>query len=245
MLHSTLPSPTTPGFCPGDAFAAADLPAVCEVAFRRKAASLAGMGDRPLAGKNIALLRAGPPALQPSALHHAALDLGARVAHVRLVAPVEPNGIQFRGLSQMLGRLYDAIDCASLAPAEVRQIERHAGVPVCDDLESADHPARAMADLMTLREHGCEPGPDGRIVFLGDPLSRRAENFVELARSAGFVVRRFDPAGATDGTGFLVDALDADRWVLHAPTGAIDDAECSRNHRFVLQAMLLAAMHGA
>jgi len=244
MLHLTLPSPTRPGFCPGDAFAAADLPAVCEVACRRKAASLAGLGDRPLAGKNIALLRTGPPAAQPSVLHHAALDLGARVAHVRLGAPIEPNGIQFRGLSQMLGRLYDAIDCASLAPAEVRQIERHAGVPVCDDLESADHPARAMADLMTLREHGCKPG-DSQIVFRGDPLSRRAENFFELARSAGIRLRRFDAAGTTDGTGFLVDALDPDRWVLHAPAGAIDDAECSLNHRFVLQAMLLAEMQGS
>ena len=245
MLHSILPSPTTPGFCPGDAFAAADLPAVGEVACRRKAALLAGMDDRPLAGKNIALLRAGPPAPQPTVLHHAALDLGARVAHVRLGAPVEPNGIQFRGLSQMLGRLYDAIDCASLAPTEVRQIERHAGVPVSDDLESADHPARAMADLMTLREHGCMPGPESQIVFLGDPLSKRAENFFELARSAGIRLRRFDPAGTMDGTGYLVDALDADRWVLHAPAGAIDDAACSHNYRFVLQAMLLAAMHGS
>ena len=247
MLHSTLLSPNSPGFRPDDMFTAADLSAVYEVACRLKAASLAGgtgTGDRPLLGKNIALLRSRPPEAQPSMLDRAALDLGARVAHVRLGPPIEPNGIQFRGLSQMLGRLYDAIDCASLTPAEVRQIERHAGVPVSDDLDSAGHPARALADLMTLREHGCTPGPNAQIAFLGDPLTRRAENFFELARAAGIRVRRFDPAGTTDGVEFVVDALDADRWVLHAPQGPIAAAECSENHRFVLQAMLLVTMNG-
>ncbi|BEP65050.1 hypothetical protein GmRootV213_56040 (plasmid) [Variovorax sp. V213] len=245
MLHSTLPSSNSPGFRPDSMFTASDLSAVYEMAHRLKAASLAGgHGDRPLLGKNIALLRARPPEAQLPVLHRAALDLGAHVAHVRLGPPIEPNGIQFRGLSQMLGRLYDAIDCSSLSPAEVRQIERHAGVPVFDDLESADHPARAMADLMTLREHGCTPAPNTQIAFLGDPLSRRAENFFELARAAGIRLRQFDPSGTTDKAEFLVDALDADHWMLHAPSGPIDAAECSENHRFVLQAMLLAATNG-
>jgi len=245
MLHPTLLSPNGPGFRPHDMFAPIDSPAVYETACCLKAASLAGTtGDRPLLGKNIALLRARPPASQLSVLHRAALDLGARVAHVRLGAPIEPNGIQFRGLSQMLGRLYDAIDCAFLTPSEVRQIERHAGVPVCDDLESVGHPARAMADLMTLREHGCVPGPSAQIAFLGDPLSRRAENFFELAREAGICLRQFDSTGATEAAGFLVAALDPNRWVLHSPSGVIDVAECTENHRFVLQAMLLATING-
>jgi ornithine carbamoyltransferase len=246
MLHSTLLSPTSPGSPLDEVFTAVDLSAVYAVACRLKAASLAGgTGDRPLLGKNIALLRSRPPEAQLSMLDRAALDLGARVAHVRLGSPIEPNGIQFRGLSQMLGRLYDAIDCASLMPAEVRQIERHAGVPVSDDLGSADHPARALADLMTLREHGCTPGPDTQIAFLGDPLARRAENFFELARAAGIRVRQFDHSGTMEGVEFAVDALDADRWVLHAPGGPIDAAGCSQNHRFVLQAMLLATMNAA
>ena len=247
MLHSTLLSPSSPGFRPDDMCTACDLSAVYERACRLKAASLAGgtsTGDRPLLGKNIALLRSRPPEAQPSMLDRAALDLGARVAHVRLGPPIEPNGIQFRGLSQMLGRLYDAMDCASLTPAEVRQIERHAGVPVSDDLESADHPVRALADLMTLREHGCTPGPNTQIAFLGDPLARRAENFFELGRAAGICVRRYDPSRTADGAEFLVDALDADHWVLHAPRGPIDAAECSDNHCFLLQAMLLVTMNG-
>jgi ornithine carbamoyltransferase len=245
MLHSSLLSPNSPGFHPDEMFKPVDLSAVHDMACRLKAASSAGAaGDKPLLGKNIALLRARPPTAEPSVLHRAAQELGARVAHVRLGPPIEPNGIQFRGLSQMLGRLYDAIDCASLTPAEVRQIERHAGVPVCDDLESAEHPVRALADLMALREHECMAGSNAQIVFVGDSGSRRACNFFELARAAGIRLRRFDSGGTTGDAEFLVDAIDPDHWVLHAPSGAIDAAQCSQNHRFVLQAMLLATMNG-
>ncbi|AGU53022.1 putative ornithine carbamoyltransferase [Variovorax paradoxus B4] len=176
MMHSTLLSSNSPGLR-RDEFLAGDLSAVHELACRLKAASLAGRaGDRPLAGKNIALLRMQPGDAEMSVLHRAALDLGARVAHVRLGPPIDPGGTQFRHLSQMLGRLYDAIDCSSLTPAEVRQIEQHAGVPVYDDLEGIDHPAWVLADLMTLHEHGCTAGPDAQIAVLGDHAAEHSEN---------------------------------------------------------------------
>ncbi|WP_418156385.1 hypothetical protein ABL842_31660 [Variovorax paradoxus] len=176
-MQSTLSSPHSPGLHAGGEFLAGDLSAVHELACRLKAASLAGRtGERPLAGKNIALLRQRPADAEMSALHRAALDLGARVAHVRLGPPVDPGGTEFRHLSQMLGRLYDAIDCASLTPAEVRQIEQHAGVPVYDDLEGIDHPASVLADLMTLREHGCAADVRARTACLGEHAAERAQN---------------------------------------------------------------------
>jgi len=243
MTHSLQLSTNISGPRPGDTFLAGDLSSILAHASRLKAASRAGSaGDRPLLGRNIALLRPRPPETDMPVLHRAALDLGARVAHVRLGPPIEATGTKFRGLSQMLGRLYDAIDCSELAPAEVRLIEQHAGVPVYDDLEGPNHPARALADLMALRDHGCMPGPNTQIVFLGDPLSVRARNFFELARREGFCLRLLDPSGAVDDVVFSVDAIDPDHWVLHAPSGPIDAAECTQNHRFALQAMLLATM---
>jgi ornithine carbamoyltransferase len=176
-MQTTQSSSHRSGLHAGGEFLAGDLSAVHELACRQKAASLAGRtGGRPLAGKNIALLRQRPPDAEMSVLHRAALDLGARVAHVRLGPPVDPGGTEFRHLSQMLGRLYDAIDCASLTPAEVRQIEQHAGVPVFDDLEGIDHPASVLADLMTLREHGCATDVRARIACLGEHAAERSEN---------------------------------------------------------------------
>lgn len=243
MTHSLQLSSNISGPRPGDAFLAGELSSILAHADRLKAASRAGgAGARPLIGRNIALLRSRPTETDMPVLQRAALDLGARVAQVRLGAPIEPAGTQFRGLAQMLGRLYDAIDCSELAPGEVRQIERHAGVPVYDDLEGPSHPARALADLMALRDHGCVPGPNTQIAFLGDPLSMRARNFFELARREGFCLRLLDPSSAVGDVAFSIDAIDADHWVLHAPSGPIDAAECAQNHRFALQAMLLATM---
>ncbi|MDR6427426.1 ornithine carbamoyltransferase [Variovorax beijingensis] len=243
MTHSLQLSSTISGPRPGDTFLAGDLSSVLSHASRLKAASRAGStGERPLLGRNIALLRPRPPEPEMPLLQRAALDLGARVAHVRLGPASEPVGTKFRGLAQMLGRLYDAIDCSELAPAEVRLIEQYAGVPVYDDLEGPAHPARALADLMTLRDHGCVPGTNTQIAFLGDPLSVRARNFFELARREGLCLRMLDLSGAAGDAVFSVDAVDPDHWVLHAPSGPIGAAQCAQNHRFALQAMLLATM---
>jgi len=177
-MQSTLSSSNSPGLRSGGEFLASNFSAVYTLARRLKAASHVGRSDdRPLAGKNIALLRLQPPDAEMSVLHRAALDLGARVAHVRLGPAIDPGGTQFRHLSQMLGRLYDAIDCSSLAPAEVRQIEQRAGVPVYDDLEGFDHPARLLADLMTLSEHGCTTASDSQTAFLEDHAAECSENY--------------------------------------------------------------------
>lgn len=176
-MQPTLSSSHSPALHAGGELLAGDFSAVYELACRLKAASLAGRtGDRPLAGKNIALLRLQPSDAPMSMLHRAALDLGARVAHVRLGPPIDPGGMQFRHLSQMLGRLYDAIDCSSLTPAEVRQIEQHAGVPVYDDLEGIDHPAWVLADLMTRRTHRPTTDPDARIADPGEHAAEHSGN---------------------------------------------------------------------
>jgi ornithine carbamoyltransferase len=176
-MQSTQTLSNTTGVGSGAELRACDLSAVHALACRLKTASLAAQdGDKPLAGKNIALLRLGPPAAEKSMLHRAATDLGARVAHVRLGPPIDPAGTQFRHLSQMLGRLYDAIDCCSLTRAEVRQIEQHAGVPVYDDLEGVDHPAWAVADLMTLREPGRMADRNAQAAFFAGRAAERSRN---------------------------------------------------------------------
>jgi ornithine carbamoyltransferase len=231
------------GLRPCDGLAPAELPDIFKAACRLKAASLAGRGGRPLLGKNLALLHSTPPDGEISVLHKAALELGARVANVRLSEPLMPAESEFRYISQVLGRLYDAVDCTSLPPAIAQQIERHAGVPVYSGLERDEHPAKALADLMTLFEHGCEPGPKTRIFFLGDPCSPRGSAIAQAAGLLGFDLQSVAAARpASNDAVFSVDARKAAQWVLHAPSGPIDDAERSVNHRFVLQAVLLGTM---
>ncbi len=144
------------------------------------------MVDKPLLGRNLALLRTSPPGSGISVLHRAALDLGARVAVLRFAdAGVPPQG-ELRALSRMLGRMYDAIDCGTMASTVVRQIERDAGVPVYDGLDRDDHPVRVLADLMTLYEHGLPPASGMSLLLLGDPHSMRSDALLSAARAVGF-----------------------------------------------------------
>ncbi len=131
-------------------------------------------GDKPLLGKNLALL-CRPPGAAPSALQRAAADLGARVAHVDLGDPL-PTESELLTIAQMLGRLYDAIDCGTMAPALVRQIDANSGVPVYPGLDGDAHPARALARLASL--HGPD---DGALTLPGEAAQRARHRFVMQA----------------------------------------------------------------
>jgi ornithine carbamoyltransferase len=208
---------------------------------RLRAQSYAGVVDRPLVGRNLALLRTSPSSKGVvSVLHRAALDLGARVAELRFGDLATPPPGELRALSRMLGRMYDAIDCGTLAPTLVRQIERDAGVPVYEGLDRDDHPARVLADLMTLYEHGLPPAPGMSILFVGDPHTVRGDTFLAAAREVGFDVRVGAPQQkACNDAAFVVDATHPSGWAIHAPPAALDELERLENHRFVLQTVLI------
>ena len=230
----------------GDPLPMADALALVAAARRLQADLHNGAAGQPLRGKNLALLLGGAGGAETSALHEAAQELGARVAEVRFA---EPPGTRprdgVRQLARMLGRLYDAVDCAALPPPAVREIEQEAGVPVYDGLALDDHPARALADLMTLDELRRAQTFSSSILFLGDARTMRARVFLSLAHELGFEVRFGRPAGpASAETAFVVDATHP-RWTLHAPAGPLGDTLRSAMHRRVMQAVLIDSLAGA
>lgn len=117
---------------------------------------------------------------------------------------------EIRALARMLGPMHDAIDCATLAPATVRRTEQEACVPIDEGLGLDNHPARALADLMTLCDHGSPPASEASILFLGDPWTIRARVFLAAAREIRFKVRvgKRSRAVSSDAT-FVVDATRA------------------------------------
>jgi ornithine carbamoyltransferase len=218
--------------------------AIFSTARRLKVDARAGKLGRPLHGKNLALLLGRWPGRETSALHRAALELGAQVAEVRFAEPAGASRRdEIRNLARILGRMYDAVDCGMLAPATVRLIEREAGLPVCEGLGLDDHPARVLADLMTLCDQPPPPSSEASILFVGDPRSMRSRSFLSAARETGFEVHMGEhPQGASNDATFVVDATHAPRWSLYAPTGPLDEAQRSENHRCVMQALLLDAI---
>ncbi len=225
----------------GEPLAAADILALFASARRLRADAHAGTVGGRLQGKNLALLVGRSPCGETSALRRAAQELGARVSEVRFTDPAGTKASDdIRDLARMLGRMYDAIDCATLAPATVRRIEQEAGVPVYQGLALDDHPVRVLADLMTLCDHRPVPASEQSILYLGDALTLRGRAFLSAARAIGFEVRlgQHTQLASNDAT-FVVDATHHPHWTLHSSPVLLSEARRSETHRRMMQAVLL------
>jgi ornithine carbamoyltransferase len=98
-----------------------------------------------LRGKKLALLCESDEGADAILFRRAASDLGAHVSHIRprLSDLTRPDDLQH--IAQMLGRLYDGIECQGLPPALVEVVGREAGVPVYDGVASEHHPTARLA----------------------------------------------------------------------------------------------------
>lgn len=138
------PSPPLRALASDTLLNAAGAKELLDLASRLKAASIAGHPAPPLLqGKNLAVLQPASGATV-SALHDAAADLGVRVARVSLGEP-PPEVAECARIARMLGRMYDAIDVGTTAPAAAAALATHAGVPVYRGLADGSHPALALA----------------------------------------------------------------------------------------------------
>jgi ornithine carbamoyltransferase len=111
---------------------------------KRAAASATGLPPL-LQGKRLALLSDDQDSAAAQAFVQAATALGGHVARVRASGPGERH---VQDLAALLGQLYDAIECQGLAPADLRQLGRNAGVPVFDSVGGAGHPLHRLAGAM-------------------------------------------------------------------------------------------------
>lgn len=142
-VTSLPPSSALRAFASDTLLTAAAAKELLDLASRLKTASIAGHPALPLLqGKNLAVLQPASGATV-SALHHAATDLGMRVARVSLGEP-PPEVAECARIARMLGRMYDAIDVGTTAPAAAAELATHAGVPVYRGLADGSHPALAL-----------------------------------------------------------------------------------------------------
>ena len=125
-----------------------DLTKVLADARRLQAAAGAGQTCDALRGKMIGMLCETNDAPDAILFRGAALELGAHVAHLRPSLSALSTPLEVHDTARMLGRLYDAIECQGMAPALVRQMGIHAGVPVYDGLASAMHPTAKLGSRL-------------------------------------------------------------------------------------------------
>jgi len=134
--------------CDADDLPPRDMASLLGTADDLRRAAGAGTPQRPLRGKNIALLTSSAERPMAEAAARAARALGAQVVHVRPDSLPPMDAPSFAETVWLLGRLYDAIVAEGVPQALLQRVEAAADRPVLDGIAGDGHPLRILADAM-------------------------------------------------------------------------------------------------
>ena len=173
-----------------DELSARDVELLLELARSLKRDQNEGLERQRLRGLHIAMLTEAdaPPAGDP--VEAAATEQGAMVVHI---GPRDAHRSAAAGdgqeLARLLGRLYDAIEVRGMVQPRLREFARHCSVPVYRNFSHATHPARIVADLMTMQELAAKPLARIALAWLGDPRGEQGTALVQGALLMGLDLR--------------------------------------------------------
>ena len=101
------------------------------------------------------------------------------------------------------GRYCDLIVCRTFDQDNLERLAEASGVPIVNALSDWEHPCQALADMLTIREHG---GTSGRtLAYVGDG-NNVARSLIIAAAGEGMHVRVATPEGYELDSGSLVEA---------------------------------------
>ena len=149
-----------------------------------KAKKKAGIYEKNLEGKNIALLFEKSSTRTRCAFTVAAHDegahseyLGKNDIHLGYKESVEDT-------ARVLGRMFDGIQFRGFSQRYVELLAEYSGVPVWNGLTDDDHPTQILADLLTIREQlGRLEGI--RFIYMGDGRNNMANALMIGAAKVG------------------------------------------------------------
>ena len=138
----------------GDALDADEARSLVEIACRLRLTAREAGESLPLRGRHVAIPGDDHDAPSARLFERAAAGLGARVSRIGSAALLE--GPERAGhAARMLGSLYDAVDVVSFAPAQARELQEAAGVPVYADLGGEGGPLRRLVPVFELAQPAC------------------------------------------------------------------------------------------
>lgn len=127
----------------------------------------AGIFEKNMLNKNIALIFEKPSTRTRCSFTVACIDEGAHPEYLG------KNDIQLghkesvEDTARVLGRMFDGIEFRGFSQEVVEKLAKYSGVPVWNGLTDDDHPTQVLADFLTIREHlGRLEGV--KFVYIGD-----------------------------------------------------------------------------
>jgi ornithine carbamoyltransferase len=164
-----------------------------DLALDLKKAKYAGLEQRRLIGKNIALIFEKSSTRTRCAFEVAAFDQGAHVTYLG------PSGSQMgakesmKDTARVLGRMYDGIEYRGYGQAIVEELAAYAGVPVWNGLTNEYHPTQVLADFLTMMEHSNKPLNQVKFAYLGDARNNMGNSLLVGAAKMGMDFRSVAP----------------------------------------------------
>lgn len=160
-----------------------------DLAIELKRAKYQGLhtNNRPLVGKNIAIMFQKDSTRTRCAFEVAAADLGASCTYIGPAGSNFGKKESIEDTAMVLGQFYDGIEFRGFKQEDVNALVKYSGVPVLNGLTDSEHPTQMLADYMTIKEHfGDLKGR--KIVFSGDIKNNVARSIMIGAAFTGMNV---------------------------------------------------------
>ena len=160
-----------------------------DLAIELKRAKYQGLhtNNRPLVGKNIAIMFQKDSTRTRCAFEVAAADLGASCTYIGPAGSNFGKKESIEDTAMVLGQFYDGIEFRGFKQEDVNALVKYSGVPVWNGLTDSEHPTQMLADYMTIKEHfGDLKGR--KIVFSGDIKNNVARSIMIGAAFTGMNV---------------------------------------------------------
>ena len=148
---------------------AAELRHILSSAVAIKAARRRGepAAAKPLLGKTLAMIFDQPSTRTRVSFEVGMRELGGETIMLTGTEMQLGRGETIADTARVLSRYVDAIMIRILNASDLRELARHATVPVINGLTKTSHPCQVMADVMTFEEH-CGPIKGRTIAWSGD-----------------------------------------------------------------------------
>lgn len=186
-----------------DKLSAGTLNDILELGSVQKAGK-APFGDKPLAGKTLALIFEKPSTRTRVSFEVGMRQLGGDVVILDAASSQLGRGETIADTARVLSRFVDAIMIRTTDESKLLELAKYATVPVINGLTDQSHPCQIMADLMTVKEH------KGRLkglkfAWVGDGNNVSA-SFIHASPKFGFSLDMACPAGYRPQQGLIETA---------------------------------------
>ena len=159
-----------------------------------KRMKMAGTPHRYLEGKNIVLLFEKTSTRTRCSFEVAGHDLGMGVTYLDPAGSQMGKKESIADTARVLGRMFDGIEYRGYGQEIVEELAEYAGVPVWNGLTDNAHPTQALADLLTMREHGGKPFEEMKICYAGNARNNVSNSLLIGCLKTGMDIRIASPA---------------------------------------------------